>query len=216
MRVRGRSLASSEDGMQRCSRYFAKVTSGSSSDHRMQIDRERCEKCNQRIGGSLPLCFSKPPILWLPLASLSLSGSWHSEHRAFAHSQHISMFRHLAAMSIPNEKLQQLLQEIEQKAAFAQQQLGTVRAQIASKNREKRMLQLSDTELDALPKETPVYDGVGKMFVLTSTEDVKKRQSKEATDVKAELENLEKKLHYLETTLANSQQHMDAIFKRGV
>ncbi|KXS99661.1 hypothetical protein AC578_9886 [Pseudocercospora eumusae] len=118
-------------------------------------------------------------------------------------------------MSIPNEKLQQLLQEIEQKAAFAQQQLGIVRSQIASKNREKRMLELSDKELDALPKATPVYDGVGKMFVLTSTEDVKKRQSKEAADVTAELENLEKKLHYLETTLANSQQHMEAIFKRG-
>jgi prefoldin subunit 1 len=40
-----------------------------------------------------------------------------------------------------------------------------VRAQIASKNRESRMLQLSAVELDALPKETPIYDGVGKMYV---------------------------------------------------
>lgn len=57
----------------------------------------------------------------------------------------------------------QLLQEISSKAAFAEQQLGIVRAQIASKNRESRMLQLSSTEMDALPKNTPVYDGVGKM-----------------------------------------------------
>ncbi|KAF2161790.1 hypothetical protein M409DRAFT_69589 [Zasmidium cellare ATCC 36951] len=118
-------------------------------------------------------------------------------------------------MAIPNEKLQQLLQEIEQKAAFAQQQLGIVRSQIASKNRENRMLQLSSSELDTLPKDTPIYDGVGKMFVLTSTEDVKGRQAKEATDVKAEIANLEKKLHYLETTYNNSQQHMEALFKRG-
>jgi prefoldin subunit 1 len=61
----------------------------------------------------------------------------------------------------------QLLQEIEQKAAFSQQQLGIVRAQIAAKTRESRLLQLSQQELDALPKETPVYDGVGKMFVST-------------------------------------------------
>jgi hypothetical protein len=61
--------------------------------------------------------------------------------------------------------IHQLLQEIEQKSAFAQQQLGIVRAQIASKNRESRMLQLSAVELDALPKETPIYDGVGKMYV---------------------------------------------------
>ncbi|KAK4507438.1 hypothetical protein PRZ48_001173 [Zasmidium cellare] len=118
-------------------------------------------------------------------------------------------------MAIPNEKLQQLLLEIEQKAAFAQQQLGIVRSQIASKNRENRMLQLSSSELDTLPKDTPIYDGVGKMFVLTSTEDVKGRQAKEATDVKAEIANLEKKLHYLETTYNNSQQHMEALFKRG-
>jgi len=57
----------------------------------------------------------------------------------------------------------QLLQEISSKAAFAEQQLGIVRAQIASKNRETRMLQLSSTEMDTLPAETPVYNGVGKM-----------------------------------------------------
>ncbi|EME49109.1 hypothetical protein DOTSEDRAFT_118094, partial [Dothistroma septosporum NZE10] len=108
-----------------------------------------------------------------------------------------------------------LLQEIEQKAAFAQQQLGIVRTQIASKTRENRMLQLSSTELDTLPKDTPVYDGIGKMFVLTSTEGVKTRQAKEAADVKAEIASLEKKLHYLETTFKNSQQHIEALFKNG-
>jgi prefoldin subunit 1 len=63
----------------------------------------------------------------------------------------------------------QLLSEIASKAQFAEQQLGIVRAQIAAKNRESRMLQLSDTELDALPAETPVYDGVGKMYGHTSS-----------------------------------------------
>jgi len=83
-------------------------------------------------------------------------------------------------MAIPNEKLQQvrtsgalvidrllieqqLLQEISSKAQFAEQQLGIVNTQIASKKRESRRLQLSDTEMDALPKDTSVYDGVGKM-----------------------------------------------------
>jgi len=85
-----------------------------------------------------------------------------------------------STMAIPNEKLQQvrtsgalvidrllieqqLLQEISSKAQFAEQQLGIVNTQIASKKRESRRLQLSDTEMDALPKDTPVYDGVGKM-----------------------------------------------------
>ncbi len=57
----------------------------------------------------------------------------------------------------------QVLREIESKAAFSAQQLQIVRGQISSKTREKRMLELSSKELDGLPNDTPVYDGVGKM-----------------------------------------------------
>ncbi|TKA28714.1 hypothetical protein B0A50_03042 [Salinomyces thailandicus] len=117
-------------------------------------------------------------------------------------------------MAIPNEKLQQLLQEISSKAAFAEQQLGIVRAQIASKNREQRMLQLSNTEMNALPQATPVYEGVGKMFVSTTIPDVKKKQDQEGEDCKKELSNLDKKLHYLETTYKNSTEHIESILKR--
>lgn len=82
-------------------------------------------------------------------------------------------------MAIPNEALakvslrshtreisvdfSQLLQEIEQKAAFSQQQIGLVKAQMTAKAREQRMLQLTTTEVDSLPKDTRVYEGVGKM-----------------------------------------------------
>lgn len=52
-------------------------------------------------------------------------------------------------------------------------------------------------------------------FVLTTTEDVKKRQAKEAEDVKQELANLDKKLNYLEQTYKNSTEHMEQILKRG-
>ena len=52
-------------------------------------------------------------------------------------------------------------------------------------------------------------------FVLTSTNDVRDRQGKEAQDIAKEMENLNKKLHYLETTFKNSQEHMEALFKRG-
>ena len=58
----------------------------------------------------------------------------------------------------------QVLREIESKAQFSAQQLQIVRGQISSKTREKRMLELSSTELDGLPKDTPIYDGVGKMY----------------------------------------------------
>jgi prefoldin subunit 1 len=44
---------------------------------------------------------------------------------------------------------------------------------------------------------------------------VKDRQSKETTDVDKEMENLNKKLHYLETTYKNAQQHLEQIFSRA-
>ena len=57
------------------------------------------------------------------------------------------------------------MQEIESRALFSQQQLAIVKGQMAAKQRDIRMLQLTSNELESLPKETKVYEGVGKMFV---------------------------------------------------
>ncbi|KAL5000486.1 hypothetical protein BDV10DRAFT_162125 [Aspergillus recurvatus] len=66
-------------------------------------------------------------------------------------------------MSIPNEALQKLLQEIESRVITSQQQIGITKAQMTSKNRDIRMLELTSKELSSLPTETKVYEGVGKM-----------------------------------------------------
>ena len=60
------------------------------------------------------------------------------------------------------------MQDIESKAAFSQQQLAIVKAQMAAKQREIRLLQLTAKELDGLPAKTKVYEGVGKMLVSSS------------------------------------------------
>lgn len=44
---------------------------------------------------------------------------------------------------------------------------------------------------------------------------MKADQAKDAEAVVKEMENLKKKENYLEQTLKNSQEHMEAIFKRG-
>ncbi|KAL9092293.1 MAG: hypothetical protein Q9165_004467 [Trypethelium subeluteriae] len=111
-------------------------------------------------------------------------------------------------MSIPNEALQKLLQEIEQKAAQSQQQINVVKAQIASKNRESRMVQLTLNEVDSLPDKTNVYEGVGKI-------DLKGKLTTQNTGLKSDTSNLEKKLNYLETTYKNSREHIEQLFKAG-
>ena len=55
------------------------------------------------------------------------------------------------------------MQEIESRAQQAQQQINVVKSQIAVKQRDARLLQLTSSEVNSLPEETKVYEGVGKM-----------------------------------------------------
>ncbi|EEH17991.1 hypothetical protein PABG_00554 [Paracoccidioides brasiliensis Pb03] len=118
-------------------------------------------------------------------------------------------------MSIPPEALQKLVQEIETRAIAARQQINVVKSQISGKQRELRLLELTSSEISQLPKETNVYEGVGKMFVASPITTVNKRLSTETNALKTDIAGLEKKLHYLETTHKNSRQHIDQIFQPG-
>ncbi|KAL8975087.1 MAG: hypothetical protein Q9197_000694 [Variospora fuerteventurae] len=110
-------------------------------------------------------------------------------------------------MSIPNEALQKLVQEIETQAVNAQREINVVKATIVSKQRDIRMLELTSTEVKQLSANTNVYEGVGKI--------VEKRLASETAELKSDISSLNKKLHYLETTHKNSREHIDQIFKSG-
>jgi len=118
-------------------------------------------------------------------------------------------------MSISNEALQKLVQEIESQAIQAQQQINIVRSQISVKQREIRMLDLTSKEIATLPSGTNVYEGVGKMFVFSPTAEVDARLKSETSDLRSDVDNLGKKLQYLETTHKNSREHIDQIFNSG-
>ena len=47
---------------------------------------------------------------------------------------------------------------------MAQEQTSVVKAQIAAKQRDMRLLQLTADELKGLPAERHVYEGIGKMY----------------------------------------------------
>lgn len=55
------------------------------------------------------------------------------------------------------------MREIETQAIQAQQQITLARSQVVRKQREMRLAQLTRSELAALPTDTAVYEGVGKM-----------------------------------------------------
>jgi len=47
---------------------------------------------------------------------------------------------------------------------------------------------------------------------MSPSSDVKQRLASEKKDINAELESLQKKLHYLETTYKNSREHLEKLF----
>ncbi|RMZ75940.1 hypothetical protein DV738_g5242, partial [Chaetothyriales sp. CBS 135597] len=118
-------------------------------------------------------------------------------------------------MAIPNAALQKLLQEVETQALISQQKIAQTQAEIQAKKREARLNQLTADELTSLPSGTRVYEGVGKMFVAVSPDTLSKRLDDEALAVKKDIGDLEKKLHYQETTFKNSREHIDKILQSG-
>lgn len=52
-------------------------------------------------------------------------------------------------------------------------------------------------------------------FVCRPSSEVEERLSSETTELRSDISNLNKKLHYLETTHKNSREHISQIFKTG-
>lgn len=57
----------------------------------------------------------------------------------------------------------QLVHEIESQAVSAQRDISLVKSAVSTKVRDIRMLELTSSEVDQLPKDTRMYEGVGKM-----------------------------------------------------
>ena len=73
--------------------------------------------------------------------------------------------------------LPQLVREIETQAIQAQQQISLARGQLTAKQREMRLAQLTQSEIGSLPKDTPVYEGVGKMYVILDSKPLRQSSS---------------------------------------
>lgn len=55
------------------------------------------------------------------------------------------------------------MQEIESQAILAQREIHVVKTAVSAKQRDVRLLELTTSEVKALPRDTNVYEGIGKM-----------------------------------------------------
>ncbi|KEY64981.1 hypothetical protein S7711_08221 [Stachybotrys chartarum IBT 7711] len=116
-------------------------------------------------------------------------------------------------MAIPSQALQKLVREIETQAAVAEQQIGLVRSQVTSKQREQRLLRLTLGEMSSLSDESRVYEGVGKMFVSVPVGTLRQKLDQQTQTLGGEVDKLGQRLLYLETTQKNSREHIEQMLR---
>ncbi|KAL5601252.1 uncharacterized protein BROUX77_005501 [Berkeleyomyces rouxiae] len=118
-------------------------------------------------------------------------------------------------MSISTEALQKLVYEIENQAMMAEQQIGISKSQVAGKQREMRLLNLTMKEVSSLPTEAPLYKGLGKMFVSVPAPKLMDEMASQMKELEGDVDKLGKRLQYLETTQKNSRDHIEQMLRRG-
>lgn len=118
----------------------------------------------------------------------------------------------------------------------AQQQIGLARTQITSKQREQRLVRLTLSELGGLPEDAVTYQGVGKMwvhfptdidtwevdlpprltpcrFALIALPTLRQKLELQSKDLDSDVDKLNKRLVYLETTHKNSREHIEQMLR---
>ncbi|WWC95658.1 hypothetical protein V866_002523 [Kwoniella sp. B9012] len=113
---------------------------------------------------------------------------------------------------LSDDTLRKILTQIQQQAIQSQKQLSIVRAQIQSKEKEKKILSLTVRELDTVPRDGVMYKGVGKMFIQQDRKEVDSEHSTQEKQLNDDLSNLTKKSKYLEKQFDEANSQLKDIF----
>lgn len=105
-----------------------------------------------------------------------------------------------------------MFQQVEQKYFQTQQELQSVKSQIAQRNREIQLAEVTEKELKGEGVDT-VWEGVGKIFMSTSLDDYLKKLENDKASIKDDISALDKKQHYLETTFKNVNEAITEMAK---
>ncbi|KAF9817964.1 hypothetical protein IEO21_03039 [Rhodonia placenta] len=97
-------------------------------------------------------------------------------------------------------------------AVQSQRALNLSKQQIAAKERERRILQLTIEEITSLKEDVNLYKGVGKMFMMVPRPTMEKELKGEEKDLTDDINNLAKKSKYLEKQFNDAQGQLRDIF----
>ncbi|KAL1694825.1 Prefoldin [Schizophyllum commune] len=114
--------------------------------------------------------------------------------------------------TLPDETLRKILNQIQQTAVSSQRAYNFAQQQMAAKQRERRIVQLTIDELSQLDNDTKMYKGVGKMFLMTPRKEMESELKAQEKELGDDLNNLAKKSKFLEKQFNDASGQLRDIF----
>ena len=108
----------------------------------------------------------------------------------------------------PDMELRKAFVELQTKMVDTKQKMKMADLQIENLKRSITHTELTTTELTKLPEETRLYESVGRMFILSSRNDVSGTLGKKQENCKEKIKNLEANKTYLERSLKDSENSL--------
>ncbi|KAL1412587.1 hypothetical protein Q8F55_000334 [Vanrija albida] len=115
--------------------------------------------------------------------------------------------------NLSDDTLRKILQQIQTQAVTAQRQHSLVRAQIQSKEKERKILDLTVRELATVPQgDTRMFRGVGKMFIEQPRSEINARHEAQQKTLTTDIDALTKKAKYFERQVEEANGQLRDIF----
>ena len=108
----------------------------------------------------------------------------------------------------PDLELKRAFGELQQKMVETQQKMKLSDLQIENLKRTITHSQLTAQEIGSLPDQTPVYESVGRMFLLSTKDDIDKMLDRKQDTCKEKIKNLEGNKKYLEKSIKESENSL--------
>ncbi|KAF9183070.1 hypothetical protein BGZ51_004256 [Haplosporangium sp. Z 767] len=117
-------------------------------------------------------------------------------------------------MSINEHALGKIVHDLQSKLQEATRMVASVQAQIQTREREKRLSELTNKELSSLQPDTVTYKSVGKMFIQEPLPQLTSELTERATEMGKDMEALDKKRIYWERQKTEAQGNLQELIKQ--
>ncbi|KAI9257606.1 Prefoldin [Sporodiniella umbellata] len=115
--------------------------------------------------------------------------------------------------ALSDEAIRKVFIELQASYVHSQQQVNATKAQIQSKQRERKMAELTRRELDSLDPETKTYKPVGKMFIQSPLSEMKQQYVDSISKSDENIKQLEKTQKYWERASSDAQGNIKDILQ---